>query len=33
MSFAYQFYATMSAGAVRVEDKKIIKIHLKNAQS
>jgi len=33
MSFAWQFYATMSAGAVRVEDKKVIKIHLKNAQS
>lgn len=33
MSFAWQFYASMAIAAVRVEDEKIIKIHLKDAQS
>lgn len=33
MSFAWQFYVTMTLGAVRVEDERVIKILLKNAQS
>ena len=32
MSFAWQFYAAMSLDAVRVEDERIVAIHLKDAQ-
>jgi len=33
MSFAWQLYCAMSIGAVRIEDKKVVKLHLKDATS